>query len=185
MHMWMLIIVNSAPGVPKTHPHLGSCILEKSEIPSLRPKNVHRHHSSLLGTFGTSPSTRSHPPGRCTPHIPGGPISYSRGVDLLYHGLGPPGSRLDLTPLDSAEKTSHHCPVTSITSLNPIAPSSPPPHREDWGKLIGLAEDCTLCTQGNCGYIKPQNGDTHVNTTAWLSARHHNARRQRCLEFVP
>ena len=83
-------------------------------------------------------------------------------------------------PLDSAAKTSPHCQVTSKTSFNPVAPSSPPPNRKDWGKLIGLAEDCTLCTQGSCGYVKPQKGDTHVNTTTWLSARHHNARRQRC-----
>jgi hypothetical protein len=65
-------------------------------------------------------------------------------------------------------------------SFNPIAPSSPPPPRKEWGKLIGLAEDCTLCKQGNCGYAKSQHKDTHVNATTWLSARHHNARRQRC-----
>ncbi len=81
MHMWMLIFVNSAPGVPKTNSHLGSGIPEKSNIQNLRPKNLHQLHSSPLGTFGTSPSTETHTLRRCAPCISEGPIPNSRGID--------------------------------------------------------------------------------------------------------
>ncbi len=163
-------------GVPKTHTNLGSHILEKSEIPSLRPKDMHQHHSPILGTFGTSPSTGSHPKDGA-PRI-SLEDQYRIPERLSYYIMGWVCLDQDWIkpPLDLAAKTSPHCPVISITSFNTIAPSSPPPNREDWEKVIGLAEDCTLCKQGNCGYAKPQNKDTHVNTTTWLSARHHNSR---------
>ncbi len=137
-------------GVPKTKSHLGSRILRKSEIQSLQPENMHQHHSTLLRAFRTSPSTRSYPQDGA-PRI-SLEDQYRIPEGLIYYIMG--WARLDQDwikpPLDSTEKTSPQCRVTSITSLNPIAPSSPPPHREDWGKLIGLAEDCTMCTQRNC-----------------------------------
>jgi len=101
---------------------------------------------------------------------------------LIYYLMG--WARLDQdwikSPVDPAGKNLPKNSAASVTTLNPVAPSFPPPQREEWGKLIGLAEDCTLCKQGDCGYVKPQTKDTQINTTTWVSARHQNARRQQC-----
>ena len=59
-------------------------------------------------------------------------------------------------PVGSAKENPPKNSAASVTTLNPVAPSFPPPQREEWGKLIGLAEDCTLCKQGSCGYVKPR-----------------------------
>ncbi len=146
-------------GVQKTNLHFGSSIPENLKSRFFDQKTCtniivrssgHSRNRRVLGATPQDGAPRVSLEDQY--RIPEGSIYYKIGWARLDQDWMKP-------PVDPAEKTPAHCPGTSITSLNPVAPSSPTPNREEWGKLIGLTEDCTLSKQGGFGYVKPQTKD--------------------------